>query len=171
MVAVVFSLLTISAWSQPRPGPDITAQKEAMKKLEFLVGKWSGEATVRTPGGELKLTQTEAVEYRLDGLVMLVEGTGREASSGKVSFNALATISYDEQAKSYRIRAYNGGRYLDTELQVAGKGFEWGFTAGPAKVRNVMKLGDGGEWVEYTEVTVGERPPMRTVEFTVRPAR
>ncbi|MBL8174563.1 MAG: DUF1579 family protein [Bryobacterales bacterium] len=149
-------------------GPDVAAQKAAMKKLEFLVGKWSGDASIHTPQGVRKIRQTEQVEYRLGGLVLLVEGTGKDPGSGEVVFNALATISYDDTAKSYRIRAFNAGRYLDTELRAESNAFEWGFTSGPAKVRNVMKLNEAGEWVEYGEVTIGDRPPMRTVEFTVR---
>lgn len=167
MISVLLLVLSCTAWGQPPRGPDVAAQKAAMKKLEFLVGQWAGDAAVRMPA-ERKLRQSEVVEYRLDGLVMLVEGTGRDPGSGEVLFNALATISYDDAAKVYRIRAYNGGRYLETELKVDGNAFEWGFTAGPAKIRNVMRLGEGGEWVEYTEVTVGERPPMRTVEFRVK---
>lgn len=169
MTRILLSLLSVGLWGQAPPqGPNVAAQKEAMKKLEFLVGKWAGDASVRTPAGEKKLRQTEVVEYRLDGSVILVEGTGRDAATGEVVFQALATITYDDAAKVFRFRAHNGGRYLDTELKVDGKAFEWGFSGGPAKVRNVMRLGEGGEWVEHTEVTIGDRPPMRTVEFTVR---
>ena len=165
MISILLLVLSSTAWGQPPRGPDVAAQKAAMKKLEFLVGKWAGDASVRMPA-ERKLRQSEVVEYRLDGLVMLVEGTGRDPGSGEVLFNALATISFDDVAKVYRIRAHSGGRYVETELKVDGSAFEWGFTAGPAKIRNVMRLGEGGEWVEYTEVTGGERPPMRTVEFS-----
>src|ERR1700682_4753637 len=76
--------------------PNVSAQREAMKKLAFLVGKWSGDASViRGPGEPMKLVQTEDVQFKLDGLVMLVEGSGRN-SDGQVVFRALATISYDD---------------------------------------------------------------------------
>jgi hypothetical protein len=35
-----------------QPQPDVTAQRDAMKKLDFLVGKWSGEASVMRGPGE-----------------------------------------------------------------------------------------------------------------------
>lgn len=168
MLPLLVSIFTLALQAQAPRGPDIAAQKAAMKKLEFLTGKWSGDATIRTPQGERKFRQTEQVEYRLDGLVMLVEGTGRDPATGEILFNALATIRYDDAAKAYRIHAHNGGRYLDTELKVEPNAFEWGFTSGPAKIRNIMKLTESGDWFEYTEVTIGDRPPMRTVEFTVR---
>src|SRR5262245_34320645 len=120
-------LLSVAAvtCAQPQP-PNLAVQREAMKKLEFLIGKWSGEASgVKGRGATFRVQQSEDVQYKLDGLVMLVEGTGRDAATGNVSFRALATISYDDAAAQYRIRAYNDGRYLDTELKVLDKGFEW----------------------------------------------
>ncbi len=139
-----------------------------MKKLEFLAGKWSGKATaVRGPGEPRKLTQSEEVQYKLDGLVLVVEGTGRDLD-GKVVYRAFGTIAYDEASSKYRIRAYNEGRYLDTELEVTGNGFAWGFAAGQLKVRNIMTLTAGGEWSEYTEVTFGQNPPRKTVEMTLQ---
>ena len=49
-----------------------------MKKLSFLVGQWSGQARMqRGPGEGLELAQTENAQYKLEGLVLLIEGTGR----------------------------------------------------------------------------------------------
>jgi hypothetical protein len=148
--------------------PDVTAQRDAMKKLDFLVGKWSGEASViRGPGEPMKLTQTEEVQFKLDGLVMLVEGTGRN-SAGQVVYRALATIAYDDTAGVYRFRAYNDGRYLDTELTVTPGGFSWGYEAGPLKVHNTMGLSEKGEWLESTETSYGATPPRRSLQMTLR---
>lgn len=139
-----------------------------MKKLEFLAGKWSGDASVvRGPGEPIRIVQTEDVQFKMDGLVMLVEGTGRN-SEGQVVFRALATISYDDTASAYRFRAYNDGRYLDTELKVVPGGFAWGFAAGPVKVNNTMRLSEKGEWVETTETVFGSSPPRKSVEMTLR---
>ena len=88
--------------------PDVAAQREAMQKLAFLVGQWKGEATVSMgPGGPRRLEQTEDVQFKLDGLVLLIEGTGRNPVSGAVEFNALATVSFDEASGAYRFRAYS----------------------------------------------------------------
>ena len=93
----------------------------------------SGDAVVmRGPGETVKVRQTEEVKYKLNGLLLLIEGTGRNPDTGDAVFNALATISYDDASGVYHFRAYNDGRYLDTELKVPEKGFEWGYKAGPA---------------------------------------
>lgn len=148
--------------------PDAAAQREAMKKLSFLAGKWSGDAMVaRGPGEPVKHAQSEEVQYKLDGLVMLVEGTGRDAA-GQVVFRALATISYDDTSGTYHFRAYNDGRYLDTELSVTANGFAWGYTAGPMKVSNTMQINDKGEWAEITTTTFGTGPTRKSVEMTLR---
>lgn len=139
-----------------------------MKKLDFLVGKWSGPASVfRGPGEPLKVTQTENVQFKLDGLVMLVEGMARNAE-GKVVFQAMATIAFDESASVYRFRSYSDGHYLDTELKLLPKGFLWGYDAGPAKISNTMRVNEKGEWTEVTEVTVGTAPPRKGVEMTLQ---
>ena len=86
--------------------PNVTAQREAMKKLEFLAGKWSGDALVsRGPGQPMKVVQSENIQFKLDGLVLLLEGTGRNAD-GRIVFQALATVSYDDAASVYRFRSY-----------------------------------------------------------------
>lgn len=145
-----------------------------MKKLEFLLGKWAGEARVwRGPGDPLELLQTEEVQYKLDGLVMLIEGTGRNKADGKVAFRALATVAYDEDAAVYRFRAYNDGRYLETDLKLteAGKGFTWGFAFGEIKTQYKMTLTESGEWTELGEVIMNGKPPRKFVELRVRPQK
>jgi hypothetical protein len=151
--------------------PDVTAQRVAMRKLEFLVGSWTGDATVsHGPGEPQKLKQAENVRMALDGLVMIIEGTGRD-DLGHPVFNALATISFDDATSKYHFRAYNEGRYLDTELTMTPNGFVWGFADGPLKATNTMHLNDAGEWAEVTETTYGSTPPHKSVEMTLHKER
>ena len=83
--------------------PGIDAQKAAMKKLSFLAGKWSGDATVhRGPGEPLKIRQSEDIRYRFDRTILLIEGTGTDPDTGKVVFNAFAVVSYNDVKKEYR---------------------------------------------------------------------
>lgn len=157
----------LSAFAQPHQ-PNLDAQREAMKKLDFLVGKWSGDASVTMgPGAPVKVRQSEDVQFKLDGLLLLIEGTGRDPESGKVVFNALATVTYDDAAGKYRFRSHSRGHYLDTEMKVEGKGFEWGMQAGPGNIRYVMKLNDKGEWVETGDMIMGSNPPRRIIEMKV----
>src|SRR5262249_24886584 len=83
--------------------PNIEAQRTAMKKLSFLIGEWSGEASLtRGPGIVVELSQTEVAEFKLDGLVLMVEGIGRTKSDGRVALQALGLITFDDATGTYR---------------------------------------------------------------------
>ena len=166
LVALLSLTCGLAAQQPASNGADV--QREAMQKLKFLTGRWSGPVTiVRGPGEPLHLTQTEDVQFKLDGLVLLIEGQST-GSDGKPQFQALATIAYDETSHTYRIRAYHGGHYLDTELSVPPDGFQWGFNSGPARIQNTMHLTAKGEWQEATEVAFGDNPPRRSVEMLLQ---
>src|SRR5438552_5786113 len=78
--------------------PDVEAQRTAMKKLSFLVGKWSGDASVLQGQGRfVDLSQTEEVQFKLDGLVLMIEGVGRAKSDGKLALQALGLVSFDDE--------------------------------------------------------------------------
>jgi hypothetical protein len=116
----------------------------------------------------VKIRQSEDIQYKLGGLVMIIEGTGRDLVSGKVLFHALAVVNYDEAKKQYRIRAFNDGHQVETELEVGDRGFAWGFQSGPAAVRNIMVLNEKGEWAESTTAKVGDRPEFTTVRMLLQ---
>jgi hypothetical protein len=168
IAAIVLAASTMTVTAQQPPSSSVTAQREAMKKLAFLAGSWSGLVSIsRGPGEPVKLTQTENVQYKLDGLVLLIEGQS-VGTDGKPQFQAMATISYDDAAHVYRFRAYNDGHYIDTELTLNPDGFAWGFHAGPAKIQNTMHLTAKGEWQETTDVTFGSNPPQRSVDMLLQ---
>jgi hypothetical protein len=97
LLAAAFIIsFSLSLPAQQPPSNSVDVQREAMRKLSFLAGHWSGPVTiVRGPDEALHLTQMEDVEYKLDDLVLLIEGKSTSAD-GKVLFNALATIAYDD---------------------------------------------------------------------------
>jgi len=154
--------------------PDIEAQRAAMKKLGFLVGRWSEEA--RLFGGSPKpavVTQTEDAQYKLDGLLLVIEGVGRGQTDGKPMLQAFGVISYDDEARTYRMRAYNDGRYLETDVRLAddGKGLMWGFALGPYKSATVLRINEAGDWTEHAELTVGSQSARPLMDLVVKRER
>ena len=102
--------LGLVCMAQAPQAPDVEAQRAAMKKLSFLIGKWSGEASVlRGPGQFVDLIQAEEAQFKLDGLVLMIEGVGRTKSDGKLALQALGLISFDDASGNYRMRAFNDG--------------------------------------------------------------
>ena len=162
----------IPAMAQTVRQPDLERQRSAMKKLGFLVGRWAGEAREFPPQGEpVLLAQTEEAEYKLDGLILTIEGVGRRKSDGHLALQAFGIISYDDETSSYHFRAFNDGRFLECEARLAedGKGLTWGFTLGDIKTHSRLHITDKGEWTEFHEITIGSGPPKEFMEVTVSP--
>jgi hypothetical protein len=151
--------------------PDLEAQRAAMKKISFLVGKWAGEARLlRGLAESVELLQTEEAHYKLDGLVLVIEGVGRTKSGGQPVLQAFGIISYDDEGGTYRMRAFNDGRFLETQVKLLeeGKGMTWGFVFGEIRTNSMLRINESGEWTELAEITIGSEPPKLLLELTVR---
>jgi hypothetical protein len=158
---------------QPRQ-PNLEVQRAAMKKLAFLVGRWSGEARLYPAQGEPEvLAMTERAEYKLDGLIMAIEGVGRTKADGKPALQAFGILSYDDETGSYHMRAFNDGRFLETEVKLAGagRGLTWGFAVGDIRTHSTLRMTDAGDWTEHHEITVGSSPPRTLMELKVSPEK
>lgn len=154
----------------PASRPNLDAQRAAMRKLDFLAGKWTGSAVVQTgPGKPLQLQQTEQIEFRLDGLLLAIEGTGRDPESGKVLFHAFAVISFDDASGEYSIRAYSDGRKIDSRLETDGKGFAWTIAVpNGVQVRHTMRLTESGGWSETSVVKLPAGQEFTQVRMDLR---
>lgn len=151
--------------------PDLEAQREAMKKLDFLVGKWAGEARLlRGPAQSVELLQTEEAQYKLDGLIVVIEGVGRTKSGGQSLLQAFGIVSYDDGNATYRLRAFNDGRFLETQVKLLeeGTGMTWGFTLGEIRTSSILRINEHGEWAEFEEISIGSQPSKKLLELTVR---
>ncbi len=166
LVAVtLFSIGAALHAAQPDHRASVQEQRAAMQKLAFLVGCWKGPVTIqRGQAGPIRLTQTEDIAYKLDGLVILIQGASTE-TDGKIQFEALATVAYDEPSHAYRIRAYNDGHYVDTVFKVFPEGFSWEFYSGPAHIVNSMHRTPSGDWQETSSVSLPNRPPFPSIQM------
>jgi hypothetical protein len=170
-IAPIVLLLCCGPAAAQQPG---AANREAMKKLDYLAGKWQGDATATLGKDTKQLTQTEAVQFKLDGVVLLVEGIGRGKLPGKdqegILFHALAVMSYDAQAKKYKIKAYRAeGQSVDADMTVTDKGFTWGFKIPErgVEIRYTMTLTPKGEWHEVGEYAPDGKTRTKSFEMTL----
>jgi hypothetical protein len=154
--AIVALALAAPAAAQPWPQPDTAAQHAAMDRLAPLVGRWQGEASVYAPA-QARVHQTEQVERALDGLLLVINGTGHATAErhGEPVFRAMAVISYDARRGAYDVRAYTheghattaGGEFLDDGS------FRWSFApGGPVQVRFTLTFDENG-WRELGEMS------------------
>lgn len=167
-------LFAIPAIAQPpQPGPNADCQS-AIKKLGYLVGEWEGDAEMNLgPGRTEKVRQHEKVELRLQGTILVIEGTGRgklpNGTEGIV-FNALATVTFDPKDKKYGLRAHRmEGMKVDCDLNITDNGFIWGFKepARGTRIRYTMTHLDG-VWKEIGEYSLDEKTYTKFFEMNLK---
>jgi hypothetical protein len=125
--------------------------KDEMKKLEPLVGNWSGAALYRMgPGEPQKVDQTEVIELKLSGAVLQIEGVGKV--NNVVQHHALALVNFDVNQNKFLFRSYlSDGKMADAHFAVTGEGkYTWGFDYPGRKIRYVITI-EGNRWKETGE--------------------
>ncbi|HEX2060648.1 MAG TPA: DUF1579 family protein [Thermoanaerobaculia bacterium] len=142
----ILILVALTAWP-------VLAANEEMRKLDWLIGEWKGEATVQMgPGEPQRIIQTERVQSKLGGKVLLIEGQGRRAD-GEIVHDAMAVLTWDDAKKVYRFSTWLFNRPgAETTLEVTGPNAAvWGLDTPQGRMRYTMKLTDEGVWHEVGE--------------------
>jgi len=167
--------LSVSAGASRGQSPAPAAQRDAMKKLDFLVGQWKGEGWMEfAPGQRRTFKGTEVVQGKLDGLLLAIEGLHRGQVGDKkeevVVHNAFALVSYDDKAKRYRFQAFTSrGNYEDAEAKVSEGQLVWGMKVPQfGDVRYTIKLDDKGRWFEIGEVSRDGKTWQQFFEMTLQ---
>ena len=169
MTAGVLLLAVGTAFAQaPAPSAEAVA---AMAKLKFLVGSWKGDAVMTMgPGASEEVAQTEVVESRLDGLLLVVEGVSTsKRPSQAVVHHAVALISYDVAAKEYRVVAYRqDGQSVQATAKFLDDGaFQWGFDMPGRSVRYTV-TDARGEWHEIGEYSADGKAWTQFLELQLK---
>ena len=172
LLVLVWLFLPIIALAQ---NVESQSAKE-MKRLDFLVGDWTGEGWIEMgPSGRSTFKQTETVQSKLNGTVVLIEGVGKGklASTGQegIVHNALAVISFDSRAKKYQFRAYRAdGNFVDADVTAEANSLIWGFREPQrnAEIKYTIKLNDAGHWFEVGEFSMDGKTWRKFFEMTLQ---
>jgi hypothetical protein len=166
ILALLFILHLTALAQAPASGP-----RAEMKKLDWLVGRWKGAGWIQMgPQGRKEFTQTETIQARLNGLVLIIEGEGKAKEDGSTVHSALAFVSYDDRAKTFRWRAFTAdGRQTDTTAKVDTHALEWGLEIPQrGRMRYTIKLNDKGEWFEIGEMSQDGQKWNKFFEMTLQ---
>jgi Protein of unknown function (DUF1579) len=147
------------------------SQLREMKKLDWLVGQWKGTGWMQMgPQGRREFTITETIQRKLDGLVLVIEGKGKSKEDGSSVHTALAFVSYDEGAKTFRWRAFTAeGQQTDTVAKVGTNTLEWGLEIPQrGRMRYTIKRNEKGEWFEVGEMTQDGQTWQKFFEMTLQ---
>ena len=152
---IVMMLLMTTGLSAQQANPDLVNKKrEAMLKMNRLEGRWHGKGWYRMGQGEQKwYDQREEVVFKLNGLVLLVEGTGTNPGTDQVVFNALAMMTYDPASEQYGfLSATMDGNSANATGHWDGENFIWGFDIPQGgSIRYTINLETPGQWNEFGE--------------------
>ncbi len=106
LVLALFLTLPLAApaWAaEPPADPGLAA----MQALQPWVGRWQGTGSLRRGAGEPeRFAGEEVIEARLDGHVLLIEGTHWTPDHARLVHHALALLSFDSKAGAYRFRSF-----------------------------------------------------------------
>ena len=150
---VVCGILLAVAAAQQSAEPNLELQRQAMRKLTPLAGKWSGATRWFTLDTTIELSFTEEVQYEGNGLVLRMHSSGRR-SDGQMMLGSTNLISYDDQSGKYRIHlAQNKDEGL-ISVDEDGKGLTIDFpTAQKQTTRSQIRINEEGYWTEMHWVT------------------
>jgi hypothetical protein len=146
------------------------AQRREMKKLDWFVGNWKGDGWIQMgPQGRHEFTQTETIEAKLDGLVLLIEGSGKAKKDGSTVHTALAFVSYDHRANKFRWHAFTAEGQIDTEAKVGPDTLEWTLEIPQrGRMRYTITRSEKGEWFEVGEMIREDQTRQKFFEMTLR---
>lgn len=168
IVVVVSGVVALRAQpQQPDPAPVL----DSMKRVSFLEGRWAGDGWIQMgPGPKEEFSQTEVVERKLDGGILLVEGIGHSRTpEPKKVHHAFAIIGFDPSNKKYRFSSHIVGRPpLDVDLDVGSNTLRWGYQPqARAHIRYVITVTDG-TWREVGEFSSDGQSWRQFFEMTLR---
>ncbi|HET8644993.1 MAG TPA: hypothetical protein VFO85_05865, partial [Vicinamibacteria bacterium] len=136
----------------PTPAP---ARVEAMRKLAFLEGAWSGEGWFQVGGRKVAVRCSETVRSKFDGLVLVVEGrhTAGPAGSERVVHDALGVLTAGDDGAGYAFSTWlANGRGGNHKGEWKDGAFVWGMeNPVQGKVRYTIRLDGQGRWHETGE--------------------
>lgn len=156
-----------SAQERPSPAALIAAQRDAMARLAYMDGVWRGPAwTILSSGEKHAITQTERIGPFLDGSVKVIEGRGYDPD-GKVTFNALGTISFNPATKVYTLHSHAMGNVGDFVLTPTPDGYTWDISAGPMTIHYTAVI-KNGEWREVGDRIAPGKDPVRFFEMNLK---
>lgn len=149
------------------PSTRIAAQKQAIKALDRIDGRWRGTAWKLEDGKRHELVQTERVGSFLDGAVKVIEGRGYEPD-GRIGFNAIAIVNFDPVTRNYGMQSNAQGFSGTMKFWAKDNGFVWEAPAGPGAVIRYTAVIEGDSWHEVGERVVGEQAPVKVFEMKLK---
>lgn len=153
LAGLIIFFSSLSSFAQKGNG----YQKEAIRKLNWMLGTWAGTSTVNVDSTKQITNIRETVQSSLDGTILqiTVVATDKDTNTRRQSlaYTSFSVISYDLKNKKYRWTTWrnNGDDFDQHEFSVGDNSFEYVNDESGGKVRYKASLGSKGEFLETGE--------------------
>jgi hypothetical protein len=173
--SVFFSLLMILSASAD--AQDLSREcRLHMQHLSPLAGRWKGEAVITQQGSAgVTVNQDENIEFRLDSLVLQIEGVGKSKSDpSKITFHALGFVSYHAAKQQFEMKSFlKDGKQTEAFFRMTERNqFDWGFDVPDGKIQYHIAIDpvlkkwnevgkyspDGIKWFPFFEMNLSKLP-------------
>lgn len=158
LAALAFFAFAAPAAAQLPSAEILTERREAIARLDFLVGEFEGEGwVVGADRVRQTFTHLERAETRIDGLVLTVEGAGSTPSdpAGHPGFRAFGVISWNDEADKYEMQTFAHGRHYAVDAALVSPGvFQWSFKPSDRMtIRYTIDAPQPGQWRELGHIS------------------
>jgi hypothetical protein len=170
--SILSAALTLLLASPAAPAAPTAKAPDEMAALRFLVGEWKGKGWVAfRPGKREHFTSSEKVRSKLNGHILVIEGTHKD-SRGKVVHQALGVLSYDAVRKALRFSSYlANGRSGVYQASYAKGTLTWSIKTSRMTMRYRIRLDKRGRWSEIGEMSRDGKSWRKFFEMTLARAR
>ncbi|KYG79077.1 hypothetical protein EV198_3658 [Roseivirga ehrenbergii] len=146
-----------------------TLNKEAMEKLSNWIGQWEGEGwSMDESRQKAEFTVVENIQRKIGGMAILAEGVGTNKSDGKVGFQSLGVLYYNNERKQYEMKSLLAdGNMALTAAQLNNEGqFIWGFDVPGGSIQYTTTLKED-TWHEKGEFIMANGQAFTILEMNL----
>ncbi len=135
-------------------------QKEAIQKLRWMIGNWTGKSFVNMDDEKRVTHIRETVQSSLDGTILLINVRATDADSishkQSLAYTSFSVVSYDITNKKYRWTSWrtNGRDYEEEPFMAGDNSFEYTTKENGKGVRYKANLSSNGEFLETGEYQI-----------------
>ncbi len=159
------------AWLTPDAGAKVleSQQRLGISAYDWMQGDWRGIATVHTPDGPYRYTQTMRARFRKSATLMVVEGTGKDAD-GITVFESYGVLTYEPVSELYEIESFAAAKRARYPIRFEGLTASWDVPdgrRGKGAVTFTMWQDEAGQWRETGVRHAPGKDPQTVFEMTL----
>jgi len=163
----IFSVLAFTAAAFGQQTDTSSLKKARMSDLSQMAGTWRGSGWIQQGTSREEFSGTQLIQKKIDGLALLIDGKF-VSPQGKVVYENLSVVTYDETARNYKLAAVlaNGSPAVQ-DLKIVGDHYEWGFQIPKTGTVKYTIVINGDTWTQTGEFSRDGKAWTKTLEMNL----